>query len=137
MQENNASTRYGFIRKARNADELINGTPAGNQYAIKVVCLVELSEANYITFGKDLLADYAFIANYTREMYLGSDTAHAMLVTSPDSNAGILVCSEGYNYARYAAVVPDCCTLDLASVPTLSADISIPSKVQRHFGRVR
>ena len=42
---------------------------------------------------------------------------HCLLVTSSDRNEGILVDAEGYDYARYAAYIPDCKRLELKKVP--------------------
>lgn len=74
-------------------------------------CVVEktivLPEAEYQYFAKHLLRDYDFIRDNRELMYERDDVWHCLLVAGKDSHEGILVESEGSNYARYSALMPD------------------------------
>ena len=72
----------------------------------------------YRRFQAELLAEKPFIASRTNLTGYDSETGcfRCLLVTSRKSLDGILVDSEGYHYARYAAYVKDKRTLDLKGV---------------------
>lgn len=68
--------------------------------------VVFLPDDQYRKFQKNMLDDYDFIRQYRDEMYQDGDTVHCILVKGMNSSDGILVNSEGANYARYAAYLP-------------------------------
>ncbi len=51
--------------------------------------------------------------------------AHCLLVSARNRGDGILVDCQGYNYARYAAYVPDTAALDLRDVPVDHYDLKL------------
>ena len=52
------------------------------------------------------LDNYNFIAENKELMYIDeNDVWHAILITAKEVDYGILVESEGYDYARYAAYI--------------------------------
>jgi len=58
-------------------------------------------------FIRDPLSDYDFIKEHLESMYCDkAGVFHCLLVTSDKHDFGILVESEGYHYARYAAFIP-------------------------------
>ena len=58
-------------------------------------------------FIMDPLSDYDFIKEHLELMYCDeNEVFHCILVTSDEHDFGILVESEGYHYARYAAFIP-------------------------------
>jgi len=76
------------------------------------VCVVEkvipLSGPEYDAFSRNLLRDHAFIRDHADLMYRDPDgTMHCLLVTGENRQDGILVQSSGYDYARYAALLPN------------------------------
>lgn len=72
-----------------------------------VIATVELSYEEFIEFRENLLCDRQFIREHKGKMFIdSSNTAHCLMVLCEDSNDGILVNSEGYDYARYFAYVP-------------------------------
>jgi hypothetical protein len=92
--------KTNFIRKP-TSDEII---PKDSFIIEKSVILEpELFEC----FIHDPLNDYEFIKENVELMYCDkSDVFHCIFVTSEKHDFGILVDSEGYHYARYAAYLP-------------------------------
>lgn len=66
-----------------------------------------------------LMDDQSFSFDYSDKMWFdpGSLCWHCVLVKGENSREGILMESEGYSYARYAAFIPDCERLHLQDVP--------------------
>ena len=72
-----------------------------------IAAVVELERQEFRYFKKHLLEEYDFIANHAQEMKCGPDGVHhCLLVLGEGENDGILVDSEGANYARYSASFP-------------------------------
>ena len=76
-----------------------------------VRCVVEkvipLTGPRFDTFAAGMLRDYDFISENVDLMRQDSyGVMHCLLVTGAEREDGILVQSEGANYARYAALVP-------------------------------
>lgn len=94
-----------FSRKACNVSELIPLGNASSQFA--VVDVVELKPADYDQFTRNLLTDYDFIAVRKDKMFTDQNgVRHCILVKMIEAPSGILVESEGYDYARYSALYP-------------------------------
>ena len=73
----------------------------------KIAHTVELSESRFRYFQNHLLDDYPFIAEHTEDLHTdGQGVTHGLLVLCEGSDDGILVNSEGHNYARYTAFLP-------------------------------
>lgn len=64
---------------------------------------ITLSEDEFEDFQDNILDDHDYIKENTDLMYHANGTHHCIFVTSEDHDFGILVQSEGYHYARYAA----------------------------------
>lgn len=72
-----------------------------------IVCIVELSSAEFYDLQFNPLADRAFIKEHLPD--LETDEFHAipcMLVLGEGVDDGILVDPQGYDYARYTAYIP-------------------------------
>lgn len=69
--------------------------------------VIELSESEYSRFCQNLLDDYIFIAKHQDAMFYEKGQDHALLVIGENHTDGILVSSEGSNYARYSAFIPN------------------------------
>ena len=68
---------------------------------------VELPEAEYRDFKSHLLRDASFVAENRDWMRVDENgIAHCLLVLGEGNAEGVLVNSEGYDYARYASLVP-------------------------------
>ena len=68
-----------------------------------VICLPDLE---YRYFSNNLLLDHEFLEPYKDLMGHDETACHCILVLGENSDDGILVNSEGYSYARYAALMP-------------------------------
>jgi hypothetical protein len=95
-----------FVRKASTIDDLKGyEKESGSQYAIEEV--VELEPEEFKAFSENLLDDHDFIAKRIDKMFMDTDKVwHCILVKARGADEGILVESEGYDYARYAAYYP-------------------------------
>ena len=69
--------------------------------------VIELSESEYSRFYQNLLDDYDFIAEHQDAMFHEKGQDHALLVLGESQTDGILIRSEGTNYARYSAFIPN------------------------------
>lgn len=70
--------------------------------------VVALTSQEYNKFSHNMLADHDFIKDDKDLQYCDAEgTYHCILVVGEDGNDGILVESEGTDYARYAAFLPN------------------------------
>ena len=92
-------TKVNFFRKAHK-DDLI----PKNEVKIEKVVTLQINQ--FRKFEDRLLDNYDFIAENKELMYIDEDDVwHAILITAKEVDYGILVESEGYDYARYAAYI--------------------------------
>ena len=92
-------TKVNFFRKAHK-DDLI----PKNEVKIEKVITLQINE--FRKFEDRLLDNYNFIAENKELMYIDEDDVwHVILITAKEVDYGILVESEGYDYARYAAYI--------------------------------
>ena len=94
-----------FIRKAADLDKIrrMSGKEQDKSFFV-IEKVIELSAANYMHFTKNLLDDFDFIEANIDLMYVDTDQVkHCILVIEAGKTSGVLVESEGYSYARYAA----------------------------------
>lgn len=71
--------------------------------------VITLSEQAFRDFQHNLLRDYDFLREFNREYasaYI-EGVRPGLMVLGEGSDDGIFVCTEGYDYARYSAVVPN------------------------------
>lgn len=74
----------------------------------KVEKIIRLSNEYYERFANDLLEDYGFIKENAGSMFVDNEgISHCILVIGDDEPDGILVQSEGADYARYTALLPN------------------------------
>ena len=70
--------------------------------------IIELEEEEFSYFCKHLLDDYSFIADRKDMMGVDEDgIPHCLLVLGKSSDDGVLVESEGSDYARYSCFIPN------------------------------
>ena len=95
-----------FTRKAVDIDELKRRTGEEREKVPFVVeKVIEIDEKEFDKFAGDLLEDRDFIKDNIGLMYFDRDRVwHCILVKAKDKQEGILVESEGYEYARYSAI---------------------------------
>lgn len=75
-------------------------------------CVIEgielMDEKEFKEFSKTLLEDKDFIKDREDEMYIDTrGVVHGLLALDMDSGDGILIDSQGFNYARYTAYLPN------------------------------
>lgn len=71
--------------------------------------VITLNEQAFREFQHNLLADYDFLREFNRE-YVSAYTEGVrpgLLVLGEGCDDGVFVCTEGYDYARYSAHVPN------------------------------
>jgi Large extracellular alpha-helical protein len=69
--------------------------------------VIKLSGSEYDRFSRNMNADQDFIRDNQDLMGFEDGARHCLLVVSDERRDGILVHSSGYDYARYAAFVPN------------------------------
>lgn len=98
----------------------------------------ELTQQQFHYFSQHLLEDTLFLIRDRDLMGWDQDVVRCVLVTSPERKDGILVNTEGYDYARYAAHLPDKSLLDLTDIPVQRySDIPTKAPKQRRGHRER
>ena len=79
--------------------------------------VIQLSAQQFQHFSANLLRDMPFITANKGLTGYDKGVTRCLLVTTKRNRDGILVNSEGFDYARYAAYVRDISRLDLKQVP--------------------
>ena len=70
--------------------------------------IIRLSGAEYDHFASNMLKNFDFIKDNSYHMYRGEDgRRHCLLVMGDGRRDGILVESQGYDYARYTSLLPN------------------------------
>lgn len=119
------SVIYGhFFYKVSHAQELMEDKTA-QPTRVEVVKIIQLSAQQYRHFSANLLQDMPFIAANKDLTGWYKEVTRCLLVTTRGNRDGILVDSQGYNYARYSAYVPDKRSLNLRNVPVDHYDLKL------------
>ncbi len=91
--------KVNFFRKAHIEDLLPT-----DEVLVKKVVTLEIEE--FRNFENRLLDNYDFIKENKEHMFIDENGVwNAILVTAKEIDYGILVQSEGYDYARYTAFI--------------------------------
>lgn len=116
MSENFAS----FYRKASSVRELVGKAPFPEKARFQITKVIELPASQYRRYMNELLRDVSFISRNVTDMRFDgkTETFLCLFVTCRDANTGLLVESEGFGYARYAAFIPEKSALSLDGIPT-------------------
>ena len=70
--------------------------------------VIELDDEEYESLCEDLMDYRDFITENKESMYVDTDgVAHCILALGENYDDGILINSEGYDYARYYSVIPN------------------------------
>lgn len=119
------STIYTHFHFKANHLRNLRNTAKDQPVRVEVTKIIELTQAQYQHFSSHLLEDMPFIAA-NRELMSGGDGAtRCLLVTARNIRGGLLIDSQGYDYARYAAEVVDKSALDLRDVPVEHHDLKL------------
>ena len=103
---------------------------------VQVEKVIELTQEQYRHFSAHLLEDMPFIAA-NRDL-AGRDpqgVTRCLLVTTRSIRGGVLVNSEGHDYARYAADIRDKSALDLRDVTVDHYDLKLRQPRDRQVQR--
>lgn len=97
MSENFAS----FYRKASSVRELVGKAPFPEKARFQITKVIELPANQYRRYMNELLRDVSFISRNAADMRFDgkTETFLCLFVTCRDANTGLLVESEGFNYA--------------------------------------
>lgn len=125
-----------FYRKAIHISELKETCDERHALPFHVERIAEVSQSDFAKFSGELYEYYKFIYDNRDAMYFqsGEQSFHCLLVTTPERKEGVLIQSEGYAYARYAAYIEDCSRLDLSQAEVLkeaSMSHELPSAYYR------
>ncbi len=112
-----------------------------HKYIYTENCVVEktirLSGEQFDLFSANLLKDYDFIRDNKSLMKFGeNDTFHCLLITGEGRGGGILVHSDGRDYARHVAFVNDVQALEAAQSPALKRLNESLSAFADHLAKV-
>jgi hypothetical protein len=94
-----------FMRKPASIEDLIAWDKVAKQRSRYIIeKTIELEKEEFDNFANDLFADQDFIKDNAELMHIDKNgIRHCILVKEIGHAGGILVESEGYEYARYAA----------------------------------
>ena len=95
-----------FARKPITLEDLKNAKRHGEEAEIQVIAEVTLTKAEFENFAENLYEDYDFIAKHTQDTGVVNGTFRCILVRKAGTkHTAIAVESDGYDFARYAALV--------------------------------
>ena len=120
MSENFAS----FYRKASSVRELVGKAPFPEKVRFQITKVIELQKEQYRRYRNELLRDVSFISRNVSDMGFDgkTETFLCLFVTCRDVNTGLLIEADGFDYARYAAFIPDKKALALDGIPVERAN---------------
>lgn len=94
-----------FLRKAETRRELAAAMRRRHRHTIKVVAIEIVSAEQFNRLMKAPLDDYDFIARHADDCIERNGVWESLLVMTEDGAFALAVETEGYDYARYAALV--------------------------------
>lgn len=120
------STIYTHFHFKANHLRNLESSSKDQPVRVEVTKVIELTQAQYRHFSSHLLEDMPFIIANRELMGGGSDgVTRCLLVTTRNIRGGLLIDSQGHDYARYAAEVVDKSALDLRDVPVEHHDLKL------------
>ena len=73
-----------------------------------IEAIYEMDNETFEHFCDSLMEDHSFISDLNKYMYVDSaGVIHGLLALNTESGDGILIDSQGYDYARYTAFMPN------------------------------
>jgi hypothetical protein len=123
-----------FHRKVTGVAEIESFSRLRQDDVFKIEKVIRLQPEEFEIYANDLQSDQPFIIANADLMRMDKNKIwHCLLVKDTASERGILVESDGYDYARYAAYVQNTRELDLRDVPT--EELSKPKGRQRKLAK--
>lgn len=112
---------YGGIR---TSGIFYRKEPALTPKPVKIDAVVSLQAEQYHKFTQNLLTDYDFIHDNIDNMYVDrQDATHCLLVLGNGESDGVLVDSQGSDYARYVSFLPNAYDFIQNNIQTIADEI--------------
>lgn len=106
---------YYFFKNVKNYDELVEKTKQSilinsiNKREVYITKTLSLSMMDFNELSLNFLKNQKYLFEYLSDMYIGNGIWNCIAVIS--DARGILVMSDGYQYARFTALLNDDNTL--------------------------
>ena len=113
-----------FYRKAAGVRDLLDKAPFPEKTRFQITKVIELPSDQYRRYMNGLWRDVSFISRNGSNMRYDerSEIFLCLFVTCRDAISGLLVEAEGFDYARYAAFIPEKKALVLDGIPVEHAN---------------
>ena len=105
QREDTLELKGCFVRKPYTIDDLRTAHRKGKLKSIRVIATEWMEENEFRRFGENLLEEYPFIQRHKDEAGERGGVMYSILVRCKGHCEAIAVEPEGYDYARYAALV--------------------------------
>lgn len=114
----NTSDKVVFFRKAGEISAIMNQNEelAEDEDHYTIRNIVEVSPLLFGMFSNNMNYHFGFITE-NRETQITEKGFDCIMLRSTQGKEAILITAEGYDYARYAAYIPDYSKLDLEDIP--------------------
>ena len=120
-----------FHRKMGSLSEILALPRNREDESFQINKVINLSSIDFTVYADMLLSDQPFITDNRDLMYVDeSGCWHCILVQDEAAGCGLLICADGYDYARYSAYVENTRELSLENIPSEEY-----SRKQRSRGR--
>ena len=108
-----------FHRKMANVSEILAFPRNGPDDTFHIKKVIRLGTKDFSAYANALDTEQAFLTDNRGIMYVdrGGDW-HCILVQDAANQRGLLICADGYGYARYSAYVENTRELSLENIPT-------------------
>lgn len=107
-----------FHRKASSVSEIISLPRNHQDDPFLVEKVINLASKDFAAYANMLMTDQPFITDNRDLMYVDKvGDWHCILVQDEAAGCGLLVCADGYDYARYSAYVENTRELSLEGIP--------------------
>lgn len=121
-----------FLRKPSGLWDIIEHSKNQPDDVYEIEKVIQLNQPDFDEFSTRLLADTPFIQQNAHLLRVDEQGRwHCLLVYDESRNRGILVESDGYPYARYAAYVADTRQLDLTNIPREEHKLVAPDRSRK------
>lgn len=108
-----------FHRKMANLSEILTLPRNREDDLFLVEKVINLASKDFAVYANMLLTDQPFITD-NRDLMCVDEAGcwHCILVQDEAAGCGLLICADGYDYARYSAYVENTQELSLENIPT-------------------
>lgn len=108
-----------FHRKMANVSEVLSLPRVGQDDTFLIEKVIRLDTKDFSAYANALDTEQAFLTDNRGIMYVDrAGDWHCILVQDAVNQRGLLICADGYDYARYSAYVENTRELSLENIPT-------------------